>query len=201
MTGDTGLEALRRGRCLLMATDTVYGLAALPGSPGYEQIFALKRRPATQVLPWLVSGPAALDELACEVPAYARRLAGMLWPGGLTLVLRASDAARELGGIAADDSVALRMPDDARCLQLLRALASPLACTSANLHGSPAPVQASQIDPSLAPYLDQLAAPACPGGLSSTIVDCTGPLPRVLREGCVAAQVVLAVALLDAPSL
>lgn len=200
MTEDKGLAALQQGGCLVVSTDTVYGLAALPGSAGYREIFALKGRPAGQALPWLVEGALALDELACEVPAYAHRLAGMLWPGGLTLVLKASKRALSLGGTAPDGTVALRMPDDPRCRQLLRALDSPLACTSANLHGRPAPVLAAQVDPSLRPYLDPKAAPSCPGGLASTIVDCTQPVPRVLREGCIPAHMVLAVALLDAPA-
>ncbi|MGN0073230.1 MAG: L-threonylcarbamoyladenylate synthase [Coriobacteriales bacterium] len=201
MTGDKGLRALQQGACLLISTDTVYGLAALPGSEGYERIFSLKKRPASQTLPWLVEGTLALDELARDLPAYARRLADMFWPGGLTLVVKASGTARARGGVADDGTVALRMPDDPRCRQLMRALDSPLACTSANLHGCPAPVLAEQIDPSLRPFLDPLAAPACPGGLASTIVDCTTPLPRILREGAVPAQAVLAVALLDAPTL
>lgn len=194
---DRGLTALRQGRCLLVSTDTVYGLAALPGSEGCEEIYRLKHRPAGQPLPWLVEGTLALDELTCDVPAYAHRLANMLWPGGLTLVLRASKAALALGGAAPDGTVALRMPDDPRCRQLLRALDSPLACTSANIHGCPAPVELSQIDPSLAPYIDPQAAPSCPGGAASTIVDCTGQLPRVVREGRIPASMVLGVALFD----
>ena len=141
MSADADLEALRRGRCLLMATDTVYGLAALPGSEGYGQIFQLKQRPAGQVLPWLIADASQLERWAAEPPAYALRLAAALWPGGLTLVLRASERARALGYIAADGTVALRVPDDARCRSLLAALDAPLACTSANLHGQPAPVR------------------------------------------------------------
>ena len=64
MSADADLEALRRGRCLLMATDTVYGLAALPGSEGYGQIFQLKQRPAGQVLPWLIADASQLERWA-----------------------------------------------------------------------------------------------------------------------------------------
>lgn len=190
MSADVDLEALRHGRCLLIATDTVYGLAALPGSPGYSEIFTLKQRPAGQVLPWLIADAAQLERWAAEPPAYARRLAAALWPGGLTLVLRASERARALGCIAADGTVALRVPDDARCRSLLAALDAPLACTSANLHGQPAPVHLEDIHPSLEPWCAQVIAPLCPGGAASTIVDCTGGSPRILREGCIPAAAV-----------
>lgn len=74
------LEALRDGMAAIVATDTVYGLAALPGSTGYASIFELKKRPADQVLPWLVHDVDVLDALADDVPAYACRLAQMFWP-------------------------------------------------------------------------------------------------------------------------
>ncbi|MBS7406697.1 MAG: Sua5/YciO/YrdC/YwlC family protein, partial [Coriobacteriales bacterium] len=97
MSADVDLEALRHGRCLLIATDTVYGLAALPGSEGYGQIFQLKQRPAGQVLPWLIADASQLERWAAEPPAYALRLAAALWPGGLPLVLRAAERARARG--------------------------------------------------------------------------------------------------------
>lgn len=183
-TRPTALEALRRGDCCIVATDTVYGLAALPGSRGYDEIFRLKRRPADQVLPWLVGAAGALDELADDVPAYARELVARHWPGAITLVVRASAAARVLGGVASDGTVALRCPDEASCLALARDLGRPIACTSANLHGKPAVSRIGDLasDFWALPGFDELPA-ACKGGRPSTIVDCTGPEPRVLREG------------------
>ena len=75
MTVSTLANALCDGQVVIVATDTVYGLAALPGSTGYASIFELKERSADQVLPWLVHDVAALDVLVDGAPAYARRLA------------------------------------------------------------------------------------------------------------------------------
>lgn len=195
MTASTLSRALRDGQAVIVATDTVYGLAALPGSMGYASIFELKERPADQVLPWLVHDVHVLDVLADDVPAYARRLAQMFWPGALTLVLRASRLACELGGVAADGTIALRCPDDAGLLALLAELDAPLACTSANVHGEPAPSRLADVPASMRelPGGDSLPE-ACHDGCASTIVDCTGPYPKILREGPIPEQVLLDVA-------
>ena len=103
-------RALAAGEVAIVPTDTVYGLAALPGSGGYEKIFELKQRPAGQVLPWLVPGADALDTYAAEASPAARRLARRFWPGALTIVVRASKRAQELGSVAPDGTVALRCP-------------------------------------------------------------------------------------------
>lgn len=195
MTASTLSRALRDGQAVIVATDTVYGLAALPGSMGYASIFELKERPADQVLPWLVHDVHVLDVLADDVPAYARRLAQMFWPGALTLVLRASRLACELGGVAADGTIALRSPDASELLALLAELDAPLACTSANVHGEPAPSRLADVPASMRelPGGDSLLEVCCVGR-ASTIVDCTGPYPKILREGPIPEQVLLDVA-------
>ena len=199
MTGSLLADALRDGQVAIIATDTVYGLAALPGSTGYESIFGFKGRPIDQVLPWLVHDAGALDVLADGAPAYARRLAQMFWPGALTLVLHASKAACELGDVAADGTIALRCPDDAGLLVLLDELDGPLACTSANVHGEPAPTCLVDISiPMRALPGGELLPEACRGDCASTIVDCTGPYPKILREGPIPEQVLLDVAVFGA---
>ncbi len=193
------LEALREGKPVLLATDTVYGVAALPGSLGAGAIFKLKERPAAQALPWLVAGEDWLDRYAQQVPPYARRLCAGLWPGALTVVLKASDEALSLGGLQQDRTVALRCPNSPACLRLLQELDAPLACTSANVHGLPAPSRLDQVDARfLALARAQDIASACAAGLASTVVDCTGLEPRILREGAVSAQTVTNTARLDA---
>lgn len=193
------LEAIKAGEAVLLPTDTVYGVAALPGSVGVNRIFQLKERPASQALPWLVANARCLDEYGCNVSAYAHRLAGMLWPGALTLVVKASERAKALGGLKEDGTVALRCPDDTLCLSLLMELGSPVACTSANVHGEPSPHSAIDLDERFLslPRPTPLQS-ACAGAAASTIVDCTGCLPVILREGAIDAQTVLDIALLDA---
>ena len=183
-------EALSAGGVAIIATDTVYGLAALPGSPGEQRIYELKQRPADQPLAWFVSGPASLDELATDVSDEARELAATRWPGALTLVLRAAprssapsqDPVSHQGLPAPRDTIALRCPDDAGCLALIEALGSPLACTSANIHARPAPSRRCDIDPVFAalPGYGELP-PETPSGRASTVLDCTQTPPKVLR--------------------
>lgn len=199
MTTSPLLRALRDGQAVIVATDTVYGLAARPGSQGHAGIFELKGRPVGQVLPWLVNGADTLDVLASDVPAYAYRLAEMFWPGALTLVVRASSAACELGGVADDGTIALRSPDAPELLALLAELDAPLACTSANAHGEPAPASLAHIPASMRALPGGEFLPeVCRDGRASTIVDCTDAYPKILREGPIPEQVILDVAIFGA---
>lgn len=186
------LESLKAGECVLLATDTVYGLAAMPSTLGYKRIFELKHRDAQQVLPWLVGSVDDLERYGEEVPAYARKLAQAFWPGGLTLVVRASNEARALGSVADDGTVALRMPDEPFALKLLEELGAPVACTSANLHGLPAPQRLGDVDASMRALTHDPAIPAsCKGGTASTIVDCTQLATlRIIRHGAISDEAI-----------
>lgn len=192
-------DALSRGDAAIVMTDTVYGLAALPGSRGYDEIFTLKKRPRAQVLPWLVDGEQALETYASEVHEYAFRLAETFWPGALTLVVQASQTAIDLGGVADDGTLAMRCPDRRELLELMEKLGYPIACTSANEHGASNAMTPQQLPDSLrklpgAQDLEPLAADAS----ASSIVDCTGVYPRILREGPIPSQVILDVAMYGA---
>ncbi|MCD8200230.1 MAG: L-threonylcarbamoyladenylate synthase [Coriobacteriaceae bacterium] len=192
---DDVLRALADGDCALVGTDTVVGLAAKPASEGERAIFRLKQRPASQRLPWLISDASLLNVFADDPHGWGKRLSCMLWPGALTLVLPATDEARML---AADSrqTVALRVPDDETCRRLLSDLETPLATTSANLHGlAPATCLADLPEnmrslPGASLLVDSSARPSLP----SAIVDCCGPQPRVLREGAIPEQLILTVA-------
>lgn len=178
------LSALASGDVAIVATDTVYGLAALPGSQGYDRIFRIKGRPASQVLPWLVADSDALDRWGEDASGTAHAIAEELWPGALTLVVEASDEAKALGGTAADGSIALRCPDSPELRTLIAAVGSPVACTSANLHGHPAVSVLEELEDAFSGLAGRAQLPAsCPGARSSTIVDCRGAGLRLLREG------------------
>lgn len=183
-------RALVEGRAVIFPTDTVYGLGVAVGpAASPAELFRLKGRDEGKPVAWLVAGPDALDRYGADVPAYARDLAARLWPGALTLVVRASDAVPE-AFCSAEGTIGLRMPDSATALALIRAVGVPLAVTSANPAGEPAPRRAADVDPSLAAAsAGVLDGDEPAGGTASTVVDCTGPAPVILREGPLAAAV------------
>lgn len=195
MANNVCIDALLQGKAVVVATDTVYGLMALPGSLGHEQIFALKDRPKDQALPCFVGGVQALDQFAQDVPEYAFRLADMFWPGSLTLVLKASELACDKHAAALDKTIALRCPDDKDILEMLDAAGGLLVSTSANIHGQDTAQEAHELPEAMQNLTGAAELPAsCAHQGASTIVDCTGTYPKILRNGPIPEQVILDVA-------
>jgi len=176
-------EAVRRGEIVVMPTDTVYGLGADAFAPhAVAAVLAAKGRGREMPPPVLVPSPQTVDGLASNVPAYARGLIEAFWPGPLTLVLLAQPSLMwDLG--ETNGTVALRMPKDVTALKLLDEV-GPMAVSSANVTGQlPAQsvlVAAAQLGSAVSVYLD---AGPCASALASTILDCTGEAPIVLRAG------------------
>lgn len=183
-------NVLRKGGVVVMPTDSVYGIgaAATLGNPGHRRIFDIKRRDLSQTLPLLVSDVSELDRLARDVPTWAHALADRLWPGALTLIVHASETVP--ADYQRNGTVALRVPNS----NLVRTLArevGPLAVTSANTHGMPAPTTSDDIERRIADASDlTLAAGPTPDGASSTIVDATAAEPRIVREGPIPVELV-----------
>lgn len=177
--------AVARGALVVVPTDTVYGVSADAFQPdAVEALLAAKGRGRDAAPPVLVGDPTGLDGLATQVPAYARDLVEAFWPGGLTVVVPAQPTlAWDLGD--AGGTVALRMPLHPVALELL-ARTGPLATSGANTAGAPAALSAGgahgMLGDAVAVYLD---GGACLDERASTIVDCTGEAPRVLREGAI----------------
>jgi tRNA threonylcarbamoyl adenosine modification protein (Sua5/YciO/YrdC/YwlC family) len=182
---------VREGRLVVLPTDTLYGIGADAFSPdAVRSLLAAKGRGSDMPPPVLVPDSRTVDGLATEVPQYARALVEAFWPGPLTIVLRAQPSlAWDLGDTRG--TVALRMPDDPVALALLREV-GPMAVSSANRTGNPASrtvvEAASQLGAAVEFYLD--GGPV-PGGLASTIVDCTRDEPVVLRVGALAESEVM----------
>ncbi|MGY1669517.1 L-threonylcarbamoyladenylate synthase [Geodermatophilus sp. SYSU D00710] len=182
---DAAAAAIARGELVLLPTDTVYGVGADAFSPAaVAGLLAAKNRGRAMPVPVLIGEASTLAGLTLSVPAAASRLAEAFWPGGLTLVVEhAPSLAWDLGD--AEGTVAVRLPDDDVARDLLRRT-GPLAVSSANRSGRPAATTAEEAVAQLGPH----AAVVLDGGprtgsAASTIVDCTGPVPRVLRVGAV----------------
>ncbi|MGY1729483.1 L-threonylcarbamoyladenylate synthase [Geodermatophilus sp. SYSU D01062] len=182
---DAAAAAIARGELVLLPTDTVYGVGADAFSPAaVSGLLAAKNRGRAMPVPVLIGEASTMAGLTMSVPRVAQRLAETFWPGGLTLVVEhAPSLAWDLGD--AEGTVAVRLPDDDVARDLLRRT-GPLAVSSANRSGRPAATSAQEADAQLGEH----AAVVLDGGpragsAASTIVDCTGPVPRVLRVGAV----------------
>jgi L-threonylcarbamoyladenylate synthase len=148
------------------------------------RLLAAKGRGREMPPPVLVGTVRAATALVEDLGADGQRLIDEFWPGGLTIVCRATRTLNwDLGDTKG--TVAIRMPEDAVALDLLRET-GPMAVSSANLTGSPSATTADeareQLGDSVSVYLDGGKAP---GGVASTIVDLTGPQPRLLRRGAI----------------
>lgn len=177
--------ALAAGDPVVVPTDTVYGVAALPSVPGATaRLYALKDRRPEVPLAVLVGDLAALDAVALDVPPAARRLVEEHWPGALTVVVRRRPelAGWDLGGDPA--TIGVRCPAGA----LVRAVAArvgPIATTSANRSGEPTPVEAAAAAASLTGPVGVVADGGRLAGTASTVVDVTQAPWAVLRQGAV----------------
>lgn len=204
---ETGLEAARaalaENRCIVMPTDTVYGIAADAFSAqAVATLLAAKGRGRSMPPPVLIPQAATLDGLAADIPHFARELAARFWPGALTLILHAQPSLTwDLGETRG--TVALRVPDDEIARDLLK-LTGPLAVSSANRTGQPAADTAEaafdQLGETVEVYLEAGPRPVSGEALGSTIIDCTLTPPRVVRAGALALELLREVVpeLLDA---
>jgi L-threonylcarbamoyladenylate synthase len=181
-------SAVKRGALVVLPTDTVYGLGCDAfNPPAVEALLAAKRRERDMPVPVLIGSWHTLDGLVDHVPAYVHDLVRAFWPGGVTLVVRhAPSLAWDLGD--AFGTVAVRMPLHAVAVELLQ-LTGPMAVSSANISGQvPATTcdnAQMQLGGDVAVYLDGgQSAQAVP----SSIVDCTGTRPRLLRAGALTAD-------------
>lgn len=185
--------ALARGDLAVLPTETVYGLGARASDPSaVARVYAVKGRPADHPLIVHLPSADAVRMWAAKVPDYAARLAHALWPGSLTLVLpRGQRAGLHVTGGQA--TVGLRVPDHPDTLAVLERLDDGVAAPSANRFGRVSPTTAehamAEIGDQLVPGRDVvLNGGPCRVGVESTIVDATGPAPRILRPGGVSAE-------------
>ena len=186
---DQAVALVQAGQVIAAPTDTVYGLVCRVDDPqAIRRLYAVKERPPEKALPVLLAGEEQLPQVVAALPEPARLLMARFWPGPLTLVLPARpELPRVLTGNGA--TVAVRVPDHP-FLRALARRAGPLASSSANRSGQPPARTAQEVLAQLAGRIPLVVdGGEAPGGVASTVVDVTGPAPRLLREGPVAEQV------------
>ena len=175
-------EYVQAGKLIVFPTDTLYGLACAPtNSAALRDIYAAKSRSTLKALPVLIGTLEQLDQLVENIPPQAQRLMERFWPGALTLVL--PKQAHLPSELTPYPGLAVRMPNHPFALELLQAL-GPLAVTSANLSDQTNPQTAQEVFAQLAGRVDLiLDGGKLKIGQASTIVDCTGAEPTLLRAG------------------
>jgi L-threonylcarbamoyladenylate synthase len=195
---DNAATTLMAGGLVAFPTETVYGLGAdASNEMAIARIYAVKARPTDHPLIVHVASMDALGEWASDVPEYAISLARDFWPGPMTLVLRRSELAGDFltGG---QETVGVRVPAHPIALGLLEAFVKAggkgIAAPSANRFGNVSPTTAQAVAAELGDYLaasDQIIdGGACDVGVESTIIDCTGDAPSILRPGAVTGQMI-----------
>jgi L-threonylcarbamoyladenylate synthase len=189
---------LLAGGLVAFPTETVYGLGAdASNAEAVARIYAAKGRPADHPLIVHVASMDGLGDWVDDVPGYAISLARDFWPGPMTLVVKRSDLAADFvtGG---QDTVGVRVPNHPVALGLLEAFARAggkgVAAPSANRFGNVSPTTAQAVSDELRDYLADgdliLDGGACDVGVESTIIDCTGDAPKILRPGAVTEEMI-----------
>jgi len=185
--------ALKNGQLVAFPTETVYGLGADASDPqAVARIYEAKGRPADHPLIVHIASLDGMGKWARDIPEYAITLARDFWPGPMTLVLKRSELVGDFvtGG---QDTVGLRVPAHPIALALINEFLAVggqgIAAPSANRFGAVSPTTAQAVDEELSDYLQSddliLDGGSCLVGVESTIIDCTGPTPMVLRLGAI----------------
>ncbi|WP_291313864.1 L-threonylcarbamoyladenylate synthase [Corynebacterium sp. UBA2622] len=182
------VEAVRAGQCVVLPTDTVYGIGADAfNNDAVARLLATKRRGPDMPVPVLVGSWLTIQGLVREFSETAKTLVEAFWPGGLSIVVpEAPSLPWNLGDTRG--TVLLRMPNQPLATELLREV-GPMAVSSANISGNPPAVTAAgakdQFGDAISVYLDGGESQV---GEPSTIIDISGPAPVILREGAISAE-------------
>ena len=188
----TAHKILQGGGIIAFPTDTVYGLGALAfDDDAINSIYIAKNRPIEKAIPILIGDLSDLEKVASDIPNMTLRFASHFWPGPLTCIIPKK---RTLPmAVSATSTIAVRIPDHSDARALLRA-AGPMAVTSANISGGPNPSTAQEVYEQLNGRIPLiLDGGKTQGGVPSTLVDCTGEKPLILREGPISLDELMAV--------
>ena len=178
----TALDILKSGGLVAFPTDTVYGVGALAfDGNAIESIYTAKDRPVEKAIPILIGEIMDTIKVVTDFPLTARKLASRFWPGPLTCVLTKKPTLPE--AVSASSTVGVRIPDHAVARVLLR-FSGPMAVTSANISGQPSPSTAQEVLEQLNGRIPLIIdGGTSPGGVPSTVIDCSSNEVKILREG------------------
>ena len=180
-----GVKILKAGGIVAFPTDTVYGLGADAfNSKAVERIYEVKNRPRHMSFPLLISDLSQISTIAAPASQVALFLAKHFWPGGLTLILLKTASLPTY--LANQSTIAVRIPNHPIPLALIQGLGRPIIGTSANISGKLNNLTIGKVKQQLGDKVDLIIdAGKCPNESESTIVDVTGEMPAILRQGII----------------
>lgn len=178
-------QKLKQNEVVAFPTETVYGLGGNAESDeAVMKIFEAKGRPGDNPLIVHIANREQIHSFVKEISDQAAVLMDAFWPGPLTIILEKKAGALSEKATAGLSTVAVRMPDDPIALAIIEASGLPLAAPSANLSGKPSPTTANHVADDLTGRISGIVDGGATGvGLESTVVDCTGKIPAILRPG------------------
>ena len=194
----TAAQALKSGKLVAFPTETVYGLGAdAESESAVARIYRAKGRPADHPLIVHIASKEQIAEWSIKVPDYAFALATAYWPGPMTLILERSQLAKDFV-TGSQDSVGLRVPNHPVALELLNEFmklgGKGIAAPSANRFGKVSPTTSKAVEDELGNHLEPgdliLDGGDSEVGIESTIIDCTGVAPKILRPGSITIEMV-----------
>jgi L-threonylcarbamoyladenylate synthase len=189
---------LKSGNLVAFPTETVYGLGAdATNELAVSKIYSVKGRPSNHPLIVHISSANKMFNWAEKIPNYAHELANKYWPGSMTLILQRKNIAKNFV-TGSQNSIGIRVPDHPVAIELLRKFESigglGIAAPSANRFGAVSPTTAESVQIELGEYLHNsdliIDGGQCQVGLESTIIDCTGNQPIILRPGAVTSEMI-----------
>jgi L-threonylcarbamoyladenylate synthase len=183
---EKGAAVLINGGIIAYPTDTVYGLGASSDNvQAVKRIYKVKKRHMDMPLPLLLADVSWIERVTSSIPEIAYQLIDSFLPGALTLVMKKADTVPDIIS-SGKSTVALRIPDHPVTIALINDLGKPLIGTSANVSGKPSALNVDEVKNQLGDKIDYiLDGGLCPGGKESSIIDVTGNIPVLLREGAV----------------
>lgn len=184
-------DIIKNGGTVIFPTETVYGLGAnAKNDEAVEKIFIAKGRPSDNPLIVHIDDFSKINKYVKKVTPIAKKLADKYWPGPMTIILEKQDSISNLVS-AGLKTVGIRIPSNKVALEFLKYCDLPIAAPSANISGSPSPTNSKHVISDMKGRVDGIiCGENCDVGVESTVIDCTGEIPVILRPGGITPKMV-----------
>lgn len=180
------ISALQNGGVIIYPTDTAFAIGCrMDDTSAVDRLFRIRKRPILQATPVLVSSESQALTYFDHPKDIVRHMMQKYWPGALTIV---STCYKNLvySPIRGDgENIGLRMPNHQTALAIIKGAGVPVLGPSANFHGLPTPYIYENLDPELVQLVDVVVPGVCNVGVASTVVDVSGEVPKIIRQGAV----------------